>query len=244
MIKNKEIYATYFESSKSVAFDQQANINEIDKLMSVYNEWEEKEFEIIKIRSIVNTLIRLLFEFNSASKEYLHRNIIQLYQKFEWKIPKDQTLLQELISELGSLSNEFYEVTDEEFSTQRQEIKNKLSKIKQVFQDVIPGEDILSPDKEYFTASELTERIEIVNRYGEVRNKPVFKIFPETLESVAKKICPTCGDEIIDFKDNLSRKEYEITFLLKFNVMLYSSYFEGFPINVSITTLRYPLYLK
>ncbi len=42
MIENKEIYATYFESSKSVAFNQQANIDEIDKLMATYKEWEEK----------------------------------------------------------------------------------------------------------------------------------------------------------------------------------------------------------
>jgi len=33
MIEDNEIYAKYFESSKSVAFDQQANIEEIDKLM-------------------------------------------------------------------------------------------------------------------------------------------------------------------------------------------------------------------
>ncbi len=44
MIDDKEIYAEYFESSKSVAFDQQANINEIDKLMTTYKEWEDKEF--------------------------------------------------------------------------------------------------------------------------------------------------------------------------------------------------------
>lgn len=43
MIKNKEIYAKYFESSKSIAFDQQANIEEIDKLMSIYKDWEEKK---------------------------------------------------------------------------------------------------------------------------------------------------------------------------------------------------------
>jgi len=43
MIKNKEIYAEYFTSSKSVAFNQQANIDEIDKLMEVYKEWEEKK---------------------------------------------------------------------------------------------------------------------------------------------------------------------------------------------------------
>ena len=45
MIENKEIYAQYFSSTKSVAFNQQANIEEIDKLMATYKEWEEKEFE-------------------------------------------------------------------------------------------------------------------------------------------------------------------------------------------------------
>ena len=43
MINNKEIYAQYFSSTKSVAFDQQANIDEIDKLMSTYRDWEDKE---------------------------------------------------------------------------------------------------------------------------------------------------------------------------------------------------------
>ena len=43
MIENKEIYAKYFESSKSVAFNQQANIDEIDKLMSAYKDWEDKK---------------------------------------------------------------------------------------------------------------------------------------------------------------------------------------------------------
>jgi len=43
MIKNKEIYAQYFSSTKSVAFDQQANIDEIDKLMSTYKDWEDKK---------------------------------------------------------------------------------------------------------------------------------------------------------------------------------------------------------
>ena len=45
MIDNKEIYAQYFSSTKSVAFDQQANIDEIDKLMATYKEWEEKKVE-------------------------------------------------------------------------------------------------------------------------------------------------------------------------------------------------------
>ena len=43
MIKNKEIYAEYFSSSKAIAFDQQANIEEIDKLMAIYKKWEDKK---------------------------------------------------------------------------------------------------------------------------------------------------------------------------------------------------------
>lgn len=42
MIKNNEIYAEYFSSSKSIAFDQQANIDEIDKLMEQYKKWEKE----------------------------------------------------------------------------------------------------------------------------------------------------------------------------------------------------------
>lgn len=42
MITNNEIYAKYFTSTKSVAFDQQANIDEIDALMEQYKKWEEE----------------------------------------------------------------------------------------------------------------------------------------------------------------------------------------------------------
>ncbi|MFX1357453.1 MAG: hypothetical protein ACFFA8_09195 [Promethearchaeota archaeon] len=42
MIQNNEIYARYFKSSNSVVFNQDANIDEIDRLMSVYNEWEKE----------------------------------------------------------------------------------------------------------------------------------------------------------------------------------------------------------
>ncbi len=42
MINNKEIYAEYFRSSNSILFNQQANIEEIDRLMATYKEWEEK----------------------------------------------------------------------------------------------------------------------------------------------------------------------------------------------------------
>lgn len=40
MIKNEEIYGEFFESSQSVAFNQQANINEIDDLLSSFKDWE------------------------------------------------------------------------------------------------------------------------------------------------------------------------------------------------------------
>ena len=43
MIKNKEIYADYFKSSQTIAFDQQRNIDEIDELMRVYVEWEKEK---------------------------------------------------------------------------------------------------------------------------------------------------------------------------------------------------------
>ena len=42
MIENKDLYAHYFASTKSIAFDQQANIDEIDKLMDQYRQWEKK----------------------------------------------------------------------------------------------------------------------------------------------------------------------------------------------------------
>lgn len=42
MTRNNEIYAEYFESSKAVVFNQQANIKEIDKLMEQYKQWEEE----------------------------------------------------------------------------------------------------------------------------------------------------------------------------------------------------------
>jgi len=42
MIDKKEIYAEYFKSTKSVFFDKQANIDEIDALMEQYKKWEEE----------------------------------------------------------------------------------------------------------------------------------------------------------------------------------------------------------
>ncbi len=43
MIINREIYGQYFKSLGFVVFNQKANIEEIDKLMATYKEWEEKE---------------------------------------------------------------------------------------------------------------------------------------------------------------------------------------------------------
>ena len=41
MIKNQEVYAKYFSTSKSIAFDQETNLAEIEKLMSAYEKWEQ-----------------------------------------------------------------------------------------------------------------------------------------------------------------------------------------------------------
>jgi hypothetical protein len=45
MIKNHEIYADFFKSSQTIAFDQQRNIDELDQLMQTYLKWEKKEFD-------------------------------------------------------------------------------------------------------------------------------------------------------------------------------------------------------
>ncbi len=42
MIGNKEIYAEYFRSTKSLVFDQKTNINEIDSLVEKFKEWEKE----------------------------------------------------------------------------------------------------------------------------------------------------------------------------------------------------------
>lgn len=43
MINDKEIYAQYFSSTKSVAFDKNTNIEEINNLMKKYENWERKK---------------------------------------------------------------------------------------------------------------------------------------------------------------------------------------------------------
>lgn len=44
MIQNYEIYAEYFSSSKSIVFNQEANTEEIDRLMKMYDQWEKKQY--------------------------------------------------------------------------------------------------------------------------------------------------------------------------------------------------------
>lgn len=41
MINNEEIYADYFESSKALVFDKDANMEEIDDLMETFQKWEK-----------------------------------------------------------------------------------------------------------------------------------------------------------------------------------------------------------
>ena len=41
MIENKEIYAAYQENTKIVRFNQEANLEEIDKLLHTYENWEK-----------------------------------------------------------------------------------------------------------------------------------------------------------------------------------------------------------
>lgn len=43
MINNQEIYGEYYSSTKSISFNQKANIDEIDSLMAKYKEWETQK---------------------------------------------------------------------------------------------------------------------------------------------------------------------------------------------------------
>ncbi len=41
MIKNKEVHAQFFTSTNSISFSQEVNLEEIDRLMEIYRQWEE-----------------------------------------------------------------------------------------------------------------------------------------------------------------------------------------------------------
>ncbi|MHA1987397.1 MAG: hypothetical protein ACW98D_12225 [Promethearchaeota archaeon] len=43
MIRNKEIYAEYFNFSKKFVFNISANVEAIDRLMNLYQQWEEEK---------------------------------------------------------------------------------------------------------------------------------------------------------------------------------------------------------
>lgn len=44
MILNKEIFASYSKKNKTIEFDQNSNIDEIDDLMKIYENWESEFF--------------------------------------------------------------------------------------------------------------------------------------------------------------------------------------------------------
>ena len=48
MIKDKEIYASYVESSGIITFDQDKNIENFDDLLTLYQQWEKKEYKKIE----------------------------------------------------------------------------------------------------------------------------------------------------------------------------------------------------
>ncbi len=50
MINDGEIHARYFESTQSVSFNQQANLEELNRLDDLFGEWREKE--ILKLDKI------------------------------------------------------------------------------------------------------------------------------------------------------------------------------------------------
>ncbi len=49
------------------------------------------------------------------------------------------------------------------------------------------------------------------NEKADLQKKPVYMLFPETLNAMKKGICPTCGKKITGFRDSRSRKEFDIT---------------------------------
>ncbi len=50
MIEKEEIYAKYFKSTNSVVFNQLENMDKIDDLMDLYNEWEQGNIGKIETR--------------------------------------------------------------------------------------------------------------------------------------------------------------------------------------------------
>ena len=45
MIANQEIYADYFKSTKTIAFNQIANIENLDSLLKLYEDWEQQQLK-------------------------------------------------------------------------------------------------------------------------------------------------------------------------------------------------------
>ncbi len=45
MLKNKEIHANFVKETKIIEFNQEANLEELDKLMKIYENWEKETFK-------------------------------------------------------------------------------------------------------------------------------------------------------------------------------------------------------
>ena len=48
-------------------------------------------------------------------------------------------------------------------------------------------------------------------RIEELAQRPWGKIFPERVELLKKGVCTTCGEPIKGFRNEISRKEYQIS---------------------------------
>lgn len=146
-----------------------------------------------KIEKIIINLKSLHRNFDAYSKEKVLRSIIHLINVFSWKLTPDKKMLNELISELGDVLNIIYSITNGTYHLKSHVIKEKIYKIIKDFFDVIPLDDIDSPYKEYYTASEIYDLIEQATPPSNVilSREVVFKEKPE--------ICSECNSNHIEF---------------------------------------------
>ncbi len=70
MIHKKEIYGEYDSSSKEIIFNQQKNVEEIDKLMAIHKEWEEQNIGKVVLPSIEKGVKRKEIEKFSVFLSY------------------------------------------------------------------------------------------------------------------------------------------------------------------------------
>ena len=168
-----------------------------------------------KIEKIIIDLKSLQCNFEVFSKEKVLRSILHLINVFSWKLTPDKKMLNELISELGDVLNSLYSITKGNYQLKSQVIKEKIYKIIKEFSDVIPLENINSPSKEYYTASEIYDLIEQTAAPGKVilSREDVLKERPEICECNSNNIeFWDETDEEILFKCQQCGKYYPIPF--------------------------------